>query len=118
MGVIEVALKAVPSSVLDRGVSTLLQLQTRFTDVKREGTISSLVPEGSGFAGHVFGLLASKVWIEPKGMIDGNENAARFARATCHLEVGDLAKAVAEVEQCDACVQEVASDWLLDARGR
>jgi hypothetical protein len=63
--------------------------------------------------------LSELVSVRPVGEdVEGDDAAARVARAEAVLAKGDLAGAVAELEGLTGQAAEAAAPWLADARAR
>ena len=59
------------------------------------------------------------VTVRPVGAdAEGDDAAARVARAEAKLAAGDLAGAVAELEGLEGAAAEAAAPWLAQARAR
>jgi hypothetical protein len=57
--------------------------------------------------------------VRPVGAdVEGEDPAARVARAEAHLATGDLAAAVAELEALEGPAADAAADWLAKAKSR
>ncbi len=101
------------------GVPSLAQLRRSFEQVAREVVQSARAPEGDSLIDQAAGNLLRLVTVRPVGAdVEGDDAAARVARAEAHLADGDLAAAVAEVEALEGAAAEAAASWLAEARTR
>ena len=101
------------------GVPSLAQLRRSFEDVAPEIVRSARAPEGDSLIDQAAGNLLRLVTVRPVGAdVEGDDPAARVARAEAHLAAGDLAAAVAEVEALEGRAAEAAAGWLADAKRR
>ncbi|HSA80585.1 MAG TPA: mitofilin family membrane protein [Geminicoccaceae bacterium] len=101
------------------GVPSLAQLQESFDPVAREVVQRARAPEGDSLIDQAASNLLRLVTVRPVGAdVEGEEPAARVARAEAHLDAGDLAAAIAELETLEGPAAEPAADWLAQAKGR
>jgi hypothetical protein len=101
------------------GVPSLAQLRRSFEQVASEVVQRARAPEGDSLIDQAAGNLLRLVTVRPVGAdVEGDDAAARVARAEAHLADGDLAAAVAEVEALEGAAAEAAASWLAEARTR
>ena len=116
--VLDAVLSTLPPAV-DDGVPTLSELQVRFPTVQAAAREAAFVPESSpGMLGHLFGSVLAAVTIKPRGLVEGGGADEVLARAAYHVERGDLAGAVVELENVGGLVGKTVKSWLGDAKGR
>ena len=117
--VIEAALESIPLEVEEHGCSSLGGLRSRFTRVRREARRAGMVPsEMSGMVGHMFGVLCAAVYIQPEGLVPGDDIESVLSRAQFYLDSGDLLRAVRQVECLEGMPLRICQSWLEAARGR
>lgn len=116
------------------GIPTLAALRAAFPETARAavagaraeraaaavaGETSDRQQDAPGWLDQVMLRLSELVSVRPVGEdVQGDDAAARVARAEAALGKGDLAGAVAEVEALEGKAREAASGWLADARAR
>jgi hypothetical protein len=101
------------------GVPALKQLRESFESTANEIVQSAQAPAGDGVLDRAAGSLMRLVTIRPVGAdAEGDDAAARVARAEARLADGDLAGAVAELEGLEGPPAEAAAPWLEQARVR
>jgi hypothetical protein len=101
------------------GVPALKQLRESFESTANEIVQSAQAPAGDGVLDRAAGSLMRLVTIRPVGAdAEGDDAAARVARAEARLADGDLAGAVAELEGLEGLPAEAAAPWLEQARVR
>jgi len=110
--------KAIPLVVAKQGVPNMPQLQSRFQRVANTARRVALVPEDGGLWWHAFAAALSKLMVAPKGLVHGNSAEHVLARAEYHLERGNLAQAVSELETLDDAPKQIARDWTVAAKNR
>ena len=116
--VVEQAASALAPSA-PAGVPTLAALRQSFEAVAGEIVQRSRAPEGDSLLDKAAGNLMRLVTVRPVGeKVEGDDAAARVARAEADLAQGDLAAAVAEVEALKGPAAEAAADWLTEAKAR
>jgi len=102
-----------------KGIPTAEQLKLRFQTVKAAARSAALIPEGSdGAMGQLLGTLLSFVTFSPKGYIDGSGAEEVLARTEYLLELGELGKAVSQIENLKGKASLVVKDWQADAKSR
>ena len=121
-GVISAAIKSIPS--LKEGIPTLSELQSRFELVHGKVRQAALVPEGrSGLEGQLVGMALSSVKFAPnpddpapEDMKDSPEYC--LARARKYVQLGELERAVQEVNQLKGQASFTIQDWKESAMNR
>lgn len=105
--------------VAESGVPTLPELRSSFAPAANRIVAAARAPEGDGLLQQAAGNLMSLITVRPVGAdVQGDDAAARVARAEAALDRGDLAAAVAELEALQGRAAEAAAPWLADARQR
>jgi uroporphyrinogen-III synthase len=103
----------------ETGVPDLTVLRQRFAETANEIVHQANAPEGDGLIDRATDNLMRLVTVRPVGAdAEGDSAAARVARAEAKLAQGDLAGAVAELEQLQGAPAEAAAEWLEMARMR
>ena len=121
--VIAAALSSIPSS-LANGVPTLPELQARFDKVAKKARQAALVPDGqSGLEGQLAGMLFAALKFPPKPDDPAPEddlNAAEYVlvQARQHVQMGQLEKAVHELEKLKGQAAFTVQGWKKDAADR
>jgi hypothetical protein len=101
------------------GIPDLMTLRQRFAATANEIVHRARAPEGDGLIDRATDNLMRLVTIRPVGAdARGDSPEARVARAEAKLAAGDLAGAVAELEQLEGPPAEAAAEWLELARLR
>jgi hypothetical protein len=101
------------------GVPTLAELRQAFVPVAGEIVQRAQAPEGGGLLDQAASNLMRLVTVRPVGAkVEGDDAAARVARAEADLGQGDLAGAVAELQALKGPAAEAAADWLAKAEPR
>jgi len=122
-GVISTALKTLPKSV-ENGIPTLSELQTRFEDVQKKCRQAVLVPAGrpgldGQLAGMVFATLKYPPNPEDPAPEDDKDNAEYvLVRARQHVQLGELEKAVEQLDKLKGQPAFTVADWKRDATDR
>ncbi|MBT4020599.1 MAG: hypothetical protein HOE62_21795 [Alphaproteobacteria bacterium] len=93
------------------GVPALSVLMREFADTAPAMLAANRSP-ANGWMEKIGQRLASLVTVRRTGHVDGDDAAARIARAENHLASGDLAASVAELKSLPAPVALVAAPWL------
>ena len=116
---IAVALAKIPNSV-STGVPTLPELQGKFEKVKNSCRQAAMVPEKSGLGGQFLGYLFASMSIPPSvdELVDGDSSDHILARAHHFVQVGDLERAIGQLEQLKGQTAFVAHDWKQEASTR
>ena len=90
-----------------------------FAPVANEIVHAARAPEGDSLLNRATDNLMRLVTVRPVGDdVRGDTAEARVARAEAALDKGDLAAAVAELEQLEGRPAEAAADWLAQAKAR
>ena len=113
---LKASIDSIDTVAYESGVPTLSQLSDRFRVVADEVRKSALLPEAAGVAGHATSWFMSKVMMQKRGMVSGNDVAAVLARTEAHLEASDLDSATREMNQLSGWSKIISSDWLSMAR--
>jgi hypothetical protein len=101
------------------GVASLATLRQSFAPVANEIVHAAKAPEGNNLLDRATDNLMRLVTVRPVGGdVRGDSVEARVARAEAALQAGDLASAVAELDQLDGRPATVAADWLAQAKAR
>jgi hypothetical protein len=99
------------------GVPTLAELRRSFEATANEIVQSEQAPAGDGLLDRAAGNLMRLVTVRPVGAdAEGDDAAARVARAEAKLADGDLAGAVAELEGLEGAAAAAAAPWLEQAQ--
>ena len=107
------------------GAPSQIALAARFPEValaivqaaQQEGT--GAATEDASWWDRLMGRVSELVTVRPVGEdVEGDDPAARVARAEAHIASGDIASAVAELEQLTGAPAEAASAWLTAAKAR
>ena len=124
------------ASRAESGLPTLVELRARFPEVAREAVaaaraeaataaVAEATPGAAageaapGWLDSAMLKLSELVSVRPVGEdVEGDDAAARVARAEALLAKSDLAGAVAELDGLTGKALEAASPWLADARAR
>jgi hypothetical protein len=121
--VIASALSAVPSSVAT-GIPTLSELQTKFSRVYDKSRQAALVPTGNlTLEGQLFGTVLKSLKFPPSPddpAPEENQNDSEYVlvRAKRHVQLGELDRAVAELEKLNGQVAFTVQDWKKSAQDR
>jgi len=121
--VIVSAVSTVPSSI-EKGIPTLSELQTRFETVYKKSRQAALVPAGrTTLGGQLLGMAFSRVKYAPEpddpAPQDGtDENEYILVRARKLVQLGELERAIEQLEKLDGQPAFTAKDWTLDAKDR
>jgi len=119
-GVIATALATLPT----RGVPTLSELQARFVSASKEAREAALVPSGrTGLEGQIVGKVFATLKYEPnpnEAAPEADKDSAEYVlvRAKKHVELGELDKAVEQVEKLKGQARFTLKDWKTDALQR
>lgn len=101
--------------ISNTGVSSYSQLMDRFKAVAQSGRQAALVPEEGGIVGNIVAAVASRLIIPEKGLVEGDEPEALFAKAEYYLNKGDLGAAVSHLEKLRGMPATIARDWVVAA---
>lgn len=123
-GVIASVVRTLPESVTASGVPTLSELQTKFEDTYPTCRQAALVPPGRpGLDGQLAGMLFAKLKYPPHPddpAPSDEPNGAEYvlARARKHVQLGELGKAINELEHLQGQAALVIQDWKKAAMDR
>lgn len=100
------------------GVPTRAKLRNDFEQIA-DDIVHSSRSEGDGIIDQAANNLMSLVTVRPVGAeVEGDDPAARVARAEAKLREGNLEGAVAELDGLEGPAQAAAQSWLEQARAR
>ncbi|MEX0815716.1 MAG: mitofilin family membrane protein, partial [Dongiaceae bacterium] len=105
----------------ESGIPTPADLRAEFPAVARAVAGFAPVPAGDsgGWRDRLLGRLSDLISLRPVGAgVEGDDPAARVARAEAHLATGDLAAAIDELADLTGERAAAAADWLARARAR
>lgn len=117
---VEAALLSIPTALPAGGVPSAHALLSSFDAVEREARQLAMIPEGGGLGAHLLAYAFGSRLRAERALVGGDDAQACLSRAGYHLEGGDLARCVAELER----VRGYAADhgalpaWLAGARAR
>ena len=101
------------------GIPSRQRLRDRFTALAEAILRAVVAPPGDIWISRTLARLSGLITVRRVGGdVAGNTAEAIVARTEAHLEAGDLAAAVAEIEALDGPPAEVAASWLGQARAR
>jgi hypothetical protein len=124
-GVIASAVGMIPSTA-DRGVPTVAELQVAFDKSYTVGRQAAMVPEGrAGLEGQLMGMLFAKLSVPPSPDAvlpttneEGNVTDGVLSLARKYVQVGDLEKAVEQLNKLKGQAAYVMKDWKSQAADR
>ena len=122
-GVIATALATIPEAVND-GVPTLSDLQGRFGSVHKKGRQAALVPAGRpGLEGQLAGIIFAAMKYPPRPddaapEVDKDSAEYVLARASQYVELGQLERAVEQLDKLQGQPAFTVADWKSDAMTR
>ncbi len=102
----------------DKGLPTTASLAARFAPLARAAVQAAAVPADGGVVDRLLAEAGNLVTVRPVGDVEGDDVAARVARAEERLGRGDLAGAVAEVAALSGPAVDVLGAWRADAEAR
>ena len=120
---VEAALAAVPASI-KTGIPTLSELQTKFETVHNKCRQAAMVPEGrKGLEGQLMGMVFSTLKYSPKPDEAAPEDAQDdaeylLARARRHVQLGELERAVEQLDKLKGQAAFTVKDWKQSAMDR
>mmetsp|Transcript_14231 Transcript_14231/g.21903 ORF Transcript_14231/g.21903 Transcript_14231/m.21903 type:complete len:656 (-) Transcript_14231:149-2116(-) len=116
---ITVALSKIPAAA-STGVPTLPELQNKFEKVKSACRQAAMVPDNSGLGGQLLGYVFASMSIPPPvdELVDGDSSDHILARAHHFVQVGDLERAIGQLDQLKGQAAFVVHDWKEDASAR
>jgi hypothetical protein len=101
------------------GVPSVESLRESFPDMAAEVVAAQRASEvGEGWLSGAVKRVSNLVSFRPVGAVDGDGPGAAAARAEVHLDGGDLAGAVAELEGLSGDGAAAATDWIAQAKSR
>ena len=116
-GVIASAVGMIPSTA-EVGVPTVAELQAAFDESYTVGRQAAMVPEGrAGLEGQLMGMLFAKLSVPPSPEAvptseeEGNVTDGVLSLARKHVQVGDLEKAVEQLNKLKGQAAFVMKDW-------
>jgi mitofilin len=121
--VIVSAVSTVPASIV-KGIPTLSELQTRFETVYKKSRQAALVPDGRAtLGGQLLGMVFSTVKYAPEpddaAPADAaDENEYILVRARKLVQLGELERAIEQLEKLKGQPAFTSRDWTLDAKDR
>jgi len=123
--VVSAAVQSLPLSVSNSGISTVQELQTRFEQkVYPQCRRAANVPKGqNGLEGQLLGSIFTALRSPPgpdEAAPETEKDAAEFvlSRARQHVQLGELDKAVIELDKLKGQVAYTAKDWECSAKDR
>ena len=114
--VTEIAAQLQPHAA--HGVPTVEALRQRFPDVAAGAVRAARVGESDSVVGQTLNRIAGLVSLRRIGQVEGEDAEARIARAEMAVARGDLAAALAELEELPADAAAALADWQADAEAR
>jgi mitofilin len=123
-GVIATAVKTIPASVANSGVATVSTLQARFEDLYATTRQAALVPLGRpGLEGQLAGMVFATLKYPPHPddpAPDDDKDSAEFvlARARKHVQLGELERAMEQLEKLKGQAAFTIKDWKRNAMDR
>jgi hypothetical protein len=100
------------------GIASLADLRSAFGETARQVVVASAGDPEGGVMSEVMRRLAQAVTIRPQGEVVGQEPSAFVARAEALLEAGNLAGAIAELNQLEGEPKTQVDPWLEKAKAR
>jgi hypothetical protein len=122
-GVIATALDTIPKQV-QSGVPTLFELQSRFESVHKKCRQAALVPAGRpGLEGQLAGMAFATLKYPPNpedAAPENDKDNAEFllVRARKHVQLGEVERAVEQLEKLEGQAAFTVADWKKDALNR
>lgn len=121
--IISLALQTIPNSI-QYGIPTVSELQTKFEKVEKKSRQAAMVPEGrTGLEGQLLGMLFSTVKYAPNPddpAPEENKDDAEYvlARASRHVKLGELERAVEQLNKLKGQPAFTVQDWKKSALDR
>ncbi|KAJ2848731.1 Glucose-6-phosphate 1-dehydrogenase [Coemansia brasiliensis] len=112
------AASSISQALAEQGVLSLVELEDRFENVRKEIRSVSLVPENGNFGSQVLSATLSKIMFEKEGLVEGNDVESVLARSSFYLKKHDLDSATRELNQLKGWPRQLAKDWIGAARAR
>ncbi|MDD3445591.1 MAG: mitofilin family membrane protein, partial [Zavarzinia sp.] len=100
------------------GLATRATLATEFVPLARAAVQAANVPADADVVDKLLAEAGNLITIRPVGEVEGDDAAARVARAERRLDRGDLAGAVAEIAPLEGGAATVLADWRARAEAR
>jgi hypothetical protein len=123
-GVIASAVGMIPPTA-EKGVPTVAELQVAFDKSYTVGRQAAMVPEGrAGLGGQLMGMLFAKLSVPPSpdavptSEEEGNVTDGVLSLARKYVQVGDLEKAVEQLNKLKGQAAYVMKDWKSQAADR
>lgn len=102
----------------DSGVATVTSLTQRFNDLAKAVSQAKLAGSDEGLVGKTLNTVASLVTIRRTDVAEGPGVDAILVRAESAVRAGDIAGAVAALEELSGAPAERASEWVAAAKAR
>jgi hypothetical protein len=109
----------------EKGVPTVAELQVAFDKSYTVGRQAAMVPEGrAGLGGQLMGMLFAKLSVPPSpdavptSEEEGNVTDGVLSLARKYVQVGDLEKAVEQLNKLKGQAAYVMKDWKSQAADR
>jgi hypothetical protein len=121
--IILLALQTIPNSI-QYGIPTVSELQTKFEKVEKKSRQAAMVPEGrTGLEGQLLGMLFGTVKYAPNPddpAPEENKDDAEYvlARASRHVKLGELERAVEQLNKLKGQPAFTVQDWKKSALDR
>src|SRR5262249_22709561 len=102
------------------GIATLAELRAKFDETAAKVLRSRVIPDGvGGWFARSLDRIASLITVRRvDGLVEGDTPSAILARAGFHLNAGNLAACVTEMEALKGPAADAAQLWLEEARTR
>jgi hypothetical protein len=100
------------------GLPSLAELQAAYPESARRVAAIEFGEEGEGWTAGVLRRLSEAVNLRPVGMVEGDTPTAITARAEVKLNQGDLAGALAELNNLSGAAAEAMANWRGEAEAR
>lgn len=124
-GVIASAVCLIPKSGAGKGVPTVAELQTAFDETYGVGRQAAMVPEGrAGLDGQLLGMLFAKISLPPSpdaiptSEEEGSVTDGILSLARKYVQLGELEKAVEQLDKLKGQTAYVMNDWKSKATDR
>lgn len=106
------------TDVAETGVTTLINLQTRFPDAARAALSTARTDAGPDGEGGFGGFLRRQLGARSVAPREGTDPDAVLSRAEAAVGDARLTDALAEIDTLPEPAQAAMADWLADARAR
>ncbi|KAL7536891.1 hypothetical protein ACHAXR_007461 [Thalassiosira sp. AJA248-18] len=124
-GVIASAVNMIPGSACRGGVPTVADLQAAFDETYTVGRQAAMVPDGrAGLEGQLMGMLFAKLSVPPSpdavpaSEEEGSVTDGILSLARRYVQLGDLEKAVEQLDKLNGQTAYVMNDWKSKAMDR